>query len=70
MMNLIKKQNLLRTDWFPMTRDTIFLSCLLPSLYQMAHTGADGAGILWWQAFILVLLYAVHLLITKYNRLY
>ena len=44
MMNLIKNQNLLRTDWFPMTRDTIFLTCLLPSLYEMARTGSSSVN--------------------------
>ena len=72
MMNLIKNQNLLRTDWFPMTRDTIFLTCLLPSLYAMARTGSSDvkSALQWWQALILVLLYLTHLLIMKYNRLY
>ena len=72
MMNLIKNQNLLRTDWFPMTRDTIFLTCLLPSLYEMARTGSSSvkSAIQWWQALILILLYCIHLLIMKYNRLY
>ena len=64
-MNLIKKQNLLRSDWFPLTRDTLFLSCLLPSAYEMART-----GIVWWEAFILLILYMAQLLIMKYNRLY